>query len=112
VRFKGEAELLTRLNHPNIVKFYGYVKSRHFLVPLSLSLFRHSVEPVADRHHHCACVFVTGHQYFILEYLEEGSLSKVLSDFGVIPEKLAAFYIDQARPTYLVCVSCVRALIK
>lgn len=60
----GEAELLMRLHHPNIVKFYGYVKTRHFL-------------------------------YFVLEYLEEGSLSKVLSDFGIIPEKLAAFYIDQ-----------------
>jgi hypothetical protein len=47
-----------------------------------------------------------------LEYLEEGSLSKVLSDFGVIPEKLAAFYIDQARPAYLVYTKCVRALIK
>jgi hypothetical protein len=33
----------------------------------------------------------------VLEYLEEGSLSKVLSDFGIIPEKLAAFYIDQVR---------------
>ncbi len=25
-----------RLHHPNIVKFYGYVKTRHFLVAINL----------------------------------------------------------------------------
>jgi serine/threonine protein kinase len=35
---QGEAELLMRLHHPNIVKFYGYVKTRHFLVAPILPL--------------------------------------------------------------------------
>ncbi|KAL6047728.1 MAP kinase kinase, variant 2 [Balamuthia mandrillaris] len=60
----GEAEILKTLNHSNIVKFYGYVKTHH-------------------------------HLYFVMEYVEEGSLSRVINDFGNFPEKLAAVYIKQ-----------------
>ncbi|KAL6064453.1 Suppressor of Sensor Kinase (SLN1) [Balamuthia mandrillaris] len=33
--------------------------------------------------------------YLILEYVEEGSLSKVIDDFGKFPEKLSALYVEQ-----------------
>lgn len=34
--------------------------------------------------------------YFILEYVEGGSLYKLLKRFGVFPEPLVAVYIEQA----------------
>ena len=33
--------------------------------------------------------------YFVLEYVEEGALTGVMSSFGVFSEKLAAIYVEQ-----------------
>lgn len=59
-----EAELLQRLDHPNIVKFYQYIETKSYL-------------------------------YFILEFVESGSLYKVMKKYGVFPEGLLSMYVYQ-----------------
>jgi serine/threonine protein kinase len=59
-----EAEILKRLNHPNIVKIYSFLETPNTL-------------------------------YFVLEYVEHGSLAGLLKKFGVFPEHLIASYTEQ-----------------
>lgn len=61
---KKEAEILKRLNHPNIVKIYSFVETPNTL-------------------------------YFVLEFVEHGSLAGLLKKFGVFPEQLIASYTAQ-----------------
>jgi len=61
---KKEAEILKRLNHPNIVKIFAFVETPNTL-------------------------------YFVLEYVECGSLAGLLKKFGVFPEQLIASYTAQ-----------------
>lgn len=59
-----EAQILKRLNHPNIVKIYGFFETANTL-------------------------------YFVLEYIESGSLASLSKKFGVFPENLVAIYTEQ-----------------
>lgn len=59
-----EAEILKRLNHPNIVKIYSFIETPNTL-------------------------------YFVLEYVEHGSLAGLLKKYGVFPEHLIASYTEQ-----------------
>jgi len=59
-----EVNTLKNLNHPNIVRYIGLLKT-------------------------------TNHLNMILEYVEGGSLSQVLSSYGFFPESLAAIYLEQ-----------------
>jgi serine/threonine protein kinase len=61
---KKEAEILKRLNHPNIVKIYSFMETPNTL-------------------------------YFVLEYVEHGSLAGLLKKYGVFPEHLIASYTEQ-----------------
>lgn len=59
-----EAEILKRLNHPNIVKIYSFIETPNTI-------------------------------YFVLEYVEHGSLAGLLKKYGVFPEHLIASYTEQ-----------------
>lgn len=61
----SEIELLSKLDHPNIVKYIDAVD-------------------VND-----------GHLYIVLEYMENGSLASVLKNFGAFAEPVCAMYIRQ-----------------
>lgn len=59
-----EAEILKRLNHPNIEKIYGIIETKTSL-------------------------------YFVLEFVESGSLASLVKKYGVFPEPLIAIYTYQ-----------------
>lgn len=61
---KKEAEILKRLNHPNIVKIYSFIETPNTI-------------------------------YFVLEFVEHGSLAGLLKKYGVFPENLIASYTEQ-----------------
>lgn len=59
-----EAEILKKLDHPNILEIYSFIETPNTL-------------------------------YFILEYVESGSLAGLVKKFGVFPEPLVARYVEQ-----------------
>lgn len=59
-----EANILQRLNHPNILKIFSFVETPYTL-------------------------------YFILEYIESGSLAGLVKKYGVFPEPLISRYVEQ-----------------
>jgi serine/threonine protein kinase len=82
--------------HPNIVKYKGFVKSSTHLhiilecVVLSVTLF-HSRRPLTDGH--SGLSFLVG--LLLGRYCENGSLHSICKRFGRFPEALVSQFIYQ-----------------
>ncbi|KAH0543610.1 hypothetical protein FGG08_002048 [Glutinoglossum americanum] len=81
-----EIDLLKNLNHPNIVKYHGFVKNAE------------SLYIILEYREHLSPRFSSGHGIRLtgLRYCENGSLHSICKNFGKFPENLVGLYMSQA----------------
>ncbi|KAK2739121.1 hypothetical protein FQN57_006687 [Myotisia sp. PD_48] len=90
-----EIDLLKNLDHPNIVKYHGFVKSAETL----------NIILEYENRHHPIDILISTPNYFSfaladrnalpLRYCENGSLHSIAKNFGRFPENLVGLYMSQ-----------------